>query len=572
MTDARQRADVCIVGLGPAGATAAYALTKAGISVVALEAGPRRTAAEYRRDELTESVFQQARMGPKFNQELQTWRRAEGQPTRPASYSLGKMNNGVGGTVVYSAWLRRYLPGDFRVRSDTIARYGEDALPTGSSVVDWPVSYDDLEPYYTGVERITGVAGIPGNIRGIKVDGGNPFEGYRSEGYPLPPLRTAGLSDLFREAAEAAGYHPYPVPAGINSVPFDGRPACTYCGFNAFFGCHIDAKSTVDLTFIPRAEATGLLEVRANSRVLRVTTAPDGTATGVDYVDENGSMQHLAAAIVILAAYTFENVRLLLLSTSERYPTGLGNAHGQVGKYFTPKQLPRVLGVLPGRSVNRFTGPSAQGMIIDDFLSDNFDHTGLGFIRGASMAVIQQSQPISAAKDTLPPDVPRWGRSFKEHLVRNWNSMFAIEAQPEGLMYEANFLDLDPVVRDRSGLGLPVIRITFDQYPNELAVIDFVRRRSVELLRRMGVERHWEGPALTGVGSSHDLGGLRMGTDERHSVVDADLRVHDSPNLYVMSGAVFPSCAGINPTLTIQALSWLAADRLAESWQRGRGL
>ena len=569
---AKGQPDVIVVGLGPAGATAAYAMATAGMKVLALEAGPQRSKEDYRLDEITESVFQRARLGPKFNQELQTWRRAEGEPTGPAIYSLGKMNNGVGGTVVYSAWLRRYMPGDFKIRTNTIARYGEEAIPKGSSMVDWPISYDDIEPYYTAVEKMIGVAGIPGNIKGEPVKGGNPFEGYRSEGYPLPPLRMAGLSNHFRQACEALGYHPYPVPAGINSIPHDGRPACTYCGYNAFFGCHIDAKSTVDLTFVKKALATGNLKIRTNSRVVRVTTNAKGHASGVDYVDAEGTMGHLDAPIVVLAAYTFENVRLLLLSATDKSPKGLANRRGQVGKYFTPKQLPRTLGILPGHTVNRFTGPSAQGMLIDDFLSDNFDHTGLGFIRGASLGVIQQTQPILMAKDTLPPDVPSWGRGYKQYLLDNWNSYFAIEAQPEGLMYDANFLDLDPVVRDKSGLGLPVIRITFQQYENELKIIRFVRERSKELLRQMGVEKIWTGPELTGVGSSHDLGGLRMGTDEATSVVSADLMTHEVPNLYVMSGATFPSVPGINPTLTIQAVAWRAADRLAEKWSRGRGL
>ncbi|MEQ1768876.1 MAG: GMC family oxidoreductase [Devosia sp.] len=564
--------DVIIVGLGPAGATAAYAMTRAGMKVLAIEAGPYRSKDEYRLDELTESVFQRARLGPKFNQELQTWRTAEGQPTRPAIYSLGKMNNGVGGTVVYSAWLRRYMPGDFKIRTNTIERYGEEAIPKGSSMVDWPISYDDLEPYYTEVENIIGVAGIAGNVKGTPVKGGNPFEGYRSEDYPLPPLRTAGLSDAFGKACEELGYHPYPVPAGINSVAHDGRPACTYCGYNAFFGCHIDAKSTADLTFVKRAQATGNLEIRTDCRVVKVRTDAKGQANGVDYVDATGTLTHEDAPIVVLAAYTFENVRLLLLSGTDKSPGGLANRNGQVGKYFTPKQLPRTLGVLPGHTVNRFTGPSAQGMLIDDFLSDNFDHTGLGFIRGASLGVIQQSQPISVAKDTLPPDVPRWGAGYKDYLLNNWNSYFAIEAQPEGLMYDANFLDLDPVVRDKSGLGLPVVRITFQQYENELKIIRFVRERSKELLRKMGVERIWTGPELTGVGSSHDLGGLRMGTDEAKSVVNADLMAHEVPNLYIMSGAVFPSVPGINPTLTIQAVALRAAEHLANEWRRGRGL
>src|SRR4051812_33805986 len=138
MSRADLQPDVCIVGLGAAGGAAAYALTRAGMRVVALEAGPSRSRDQYRRDEITESVFQRASLGPKFNQELPTWRRAEGEPTGPASYSLGKMNNGVGGTVVYSAWLRRFQPGDFRVRSATVERYGEEALPAGSSVIDWP--------------------------------------------------------------------------------------------------------------------------------------------------------------------------------------------------------------------------------------------------------------------------------------------------------------------------------------------------------------------------------------------------------------------------------------------------
>ena len=564
--------DAVIVGLGFAGATAAYALAKAGMRVLALEAGPYRTADEYRLDEITESVFQRARLGPKFNTELQTWRSAEGEPTRPATYSLGKMNNGVGGTVVYSAWLRRYMPGDFKNRTSVINRYGEEALPKGSAIADWPISYDDLESYYTAVEKMMGVAGVAGNVKGKPAAGGNPFEGYRSEEYPMPPLRTAGISELFGEACRSLGYHPYPIPAAINSIPFDGRPACTYCGYNAFYGCHIGAKSTVDLNFIPAAQRTGNLEIRTGCRVLSVTTDSRGCASGVDYIAEDGTREHLAAPIVILSAYTFENVRLLLLSASEKFPTGLANRNGKVGKYFACKQLPRTLGILPGRTVNRFTGPSAQGVLIDDFLSDNFDHTGLGFVGGASMGVLQQTQPILAAKDTLPPDVPAWGRGYKEYLLKNWNSYFAIEAQPEGLMYDANFLDLDPDVRDTSGRGLPVIRITFQQYPNELALIRFIRERSVEILKKMGVEKTWTGPTLTGVGSSHDLGGLRMGTDETSSVVNADCMTHEVPNLYIMSGAVFPSVPGVNPTLTIQAVVWRAADRLTADWRRGRGL
>jgi gluconate 2-dehydrogenase alpha chain len=572
MSDMRDHADVCVIGLGAAGATAAWSLASSGMKVVALEAGPNRSESDYRLDEISDSAYGQARLSSKFNQELQTWREDEMSPTRAATYSLGKMVNGVGGTVTYSGWLRRYQPGDFRIRTQTIERYGEDAIPEGASLTDWPIDYDDLEPYYTQVEQTMGVAGIPGNVKGQPVEGGNPFEGYRSGGYPLPPLRSAGISNYFADAARKLGYHPYPVPAALNSVPFDGRPACTYCGFDAFYGCHTNAKTTVALTYVPQALATGNLMIRTGCRAVRITVDDQGRASGVDYFDGEGQFKHISAKVIVLSAYTFENVRLLLMSSCDKFPRGLGNTKGIVGKYFTPKQLPKVSALLPGTSLNRFAGPSAQGMIMDDLAGDNFDHSGLGFIRGGSIGTFMQLQPVMAARDQVPDDVPRWGSGYKEHLIRNWNSIFAIEAQPEGLMYEENYLDLDPTVKDRSGLGLPVVRITYKQRRNELAIIQYLREKSIEILQEMGAAKIWVGPAMTGVGSSHDLGGIRMGKDPASSVVGSSLMCHDVENLYVMSGAVFPSCPGINPTLTIQALALRAADGIRHEWAQGRGM
>jgi gluconate 2-dehydrogenase alpha chain len=556
--------DICIMGLGAAGSVAASVLATAGLRVLALEAGPELDSSNYLPDEL-QAAYARGGYGQKFASELQTWRPNPGVAASPARYSLGKMANGVGGsTQIFGVWLRRYQHHDFAIRSSTVARYGEAALPARSVVVDWPITYDDLEPYYTKTEQMLGVAGIAGNVRGEPVPGGNPFEPYRSEALPLPPVRRTWIGNHFDEATRRLGYHPYPVPVSINSEPFDGRPACTYCGWCTFYICHNGAKTTAANTFVAKARATNNLEVRANCRVLRLNAASDGTVRSVDYLDPEGRVVRQHAPRFILSSYTFENVRLLLTSTSDAFPNGLGNTTGQVGKYFMTKQYQTILGLFEGKRLNRFAAAGHQASILDDFVGDNFDHTGLGFIRGATISCETQLQPIGAARMPTPPGVPRWGAAYKEHLLTNWNSIADCRVQPETLPYEDTFLDLDPSVRDRSGIGMPVIRITWDIHPNEHRMMTYLEERVRAIYAEMGADLVWAGDRFTGAGSAHDLGGCRMGTDRAKSVVDPSLRLHDSPNLYVMSGAVFPSGGGINPTLTLQALCWRAAEGLAK--------
>jgi gluconate 2-dehydrogenase alpha chain len=542
--------------MGAAGATAAYVLAEAGLRVLVLEAGRDLDRRDARPDELM-AAYARGGYGPKFNQELQTWRPDPQAEAVPATYSLGKMVNGVGGsTQIYGAWMRRYQPHDFLIRSTTVARYGEDAVPLGANVVDWPLTYDDLEPYYGRVERIMGVAGIPGNVRGQPVPNGNPFEGYRSEPLPLAPARRTPTGELFTAAAGRLGYHPFPVPASINTEPYDHRPACTYCGWCTFYVCHNDSKTTAGNSFARKALATGRVELRTGCRVVAINRDPGGRVSGVDYLDPDGRAQRQAAGRFVLASYTFENVRLLLTSR-------IGNGHGQVGRHFMTKMYCSVLGLFPGQRLNRFVAPAACADILDDFVGDNFDHAGLGFVRGATISCEEQLQPVGAARLPLPPGVPSWGRGYKAHLVENWNAIADLRIQPETLPYEDAFLDLDPRVRDRSGLGMPVVRITWDIHRNERRLIDFVEEKTRRILREMGAAQIWTGGRFTGAGSAHDLGGCRMGTDPASSVVDPALRVWETPNLYVYGGAVFPSGGGINPTLTIQALVWRAAEELA---------
>jgi gluconate 2-dehydrogenase alpha chain len=547
-------ADVVLVGVGAMGAVVAPILAGAGLQVVGLEAGPWRTTRDFLPDELRSAYYCRGDMGAKFLSETPRWRRRQGEPTRQATFTLGRMMNGVGGSVIHwGGALRRCHPHHFRYRSYVAERFGEQALPEGHTLVDWPVTYDDLEPYYTKVEYLIGVAGDAA---------GNPFV-PRSAPLPMPPLRPSRTSELFRKATEAMGLHPYPTPVAVNSVPYNGFPATSYCAWSGGFGPFGRDRWYPGLTSVPQALATGNFDLRTHCRVVRVLTDRHGHAAGVEYVDGGGELRVQRARTVILGGYTFENVRLLLLSGDGRHPDGLGNDTGQVGRHFMTKAWADVYGYFPDVVFNAHTGPAAQMWGLDDFVAADFDAAAHGFIGGATPNVENQRLPIQISREPLPPDVRGWGRPYRDHL-RSWQHLCAIRLQPDTLSYSDNFLDLDPRHRDRSGLGLPVVRITYDIQENERRLDEWMEHKAGEILRAMGATRTWRGLRLGGVCSSHDLGGCRMGEDPATSVVDPGLQVHDTPGLYVFGGAVFPTCHGVNPTLTMWALCSRAAEQLVE--------
>jgi len=563
LSKAAAETDAVIIGLGAAGAIAAMVLTNAGLEVTGIEAGPFHADTAFMPDELGAAENRNL-LGPKFNGERPVWREGPGLPSQAPLAAIGQMMNGVGGsTVHYGGWARRFFPGDFIARTRTIERYGRSAIPTGSTLADWPISYDDLETYYTRVERLLGVAGIAANVRNQPHGNtGNPFEGWRSEPYPLPPLRSFPLGERFERAARDLGWHPYPVPAAILSREYGGRPACTYCGWCSGYGCRIGAKSSTLVTAVPRALATGRLTIQTNTRATQVITK-GGRAVGVRYVKPGHGEEEIRARAVILAAYTYENVRLLLLSRTSLFPDGLGNNRGQVGKHFMSRGFLGACGVIAGEQLNRFAGPVGQAMCVDDLNGDHFSHEGMDFIRGGTISVENQLQPLAAA-NTVPPWVPAWGRPYKEFLVRNWNSVAVLRAQPEPLPWQGNELDLDPSFVEEGPVSLPRVRITYRQRDNDEGLAAFLFERMEECLTRMGAGRTWRLPHdRRRVLSGHDVGGTRMGDDPRSSVVDADGRVHELENLHVLGGSTFPTSSGCNPTLTIQALAWRSCERLA---------
>jgi len=551
-------ADVVLVGVGAMGSVVALVLARAGLRVVGLEAGPWRTKHDFVPDELGSAYYCRGEMGPKFLSETPRWRRNEGEPTQEATFSLGRMMNGVGGSVIHwGGALRRYHPHHFKRLTHVREKYGEEVLPEGHTLADWPVSYDDLEPYYTQVEYLIGVAG----------DDSNPFI-RRSKPYPLPPLRPFRKSEIFREATEARGLHPYPTPVAVNSEPYNGYPATTYCAWSGGFGPFRDDRWYPALTSVPEALQTGNFDLKTYCRVIRILIDGDGYASGVEYGDANGSTHVQEARTVILCGYTFENVRLMLLSGDSRHPNGLGNNTGQVGKHYMTKMWADIYGYFPGIVFNAHTGPAAQMWGLDDFIAADFDPVAHGFVGGFTPNIENQQLPIQISREGLPPDIRSWGKEYKDH-IRRWQHICAIRLQPESLSYATDFLDLDPRYRDRSGLGMPLVRITCGLRENERRQADWIEAKTEEILREMGATKTWRGPRFRGVCSSHDLGGCRMGEDPTSSVVDPTLRVHDTPGLYVFGGAVFPTCPGINPTLTMWALCYRAAEQLIQRLRRG---
>ena len=305
------------------------------------------------------------------------------------------MKNAVGGTTLhYWAQSWRLNPWDFKVVSETKRRYGASRIPKGSTVEDWPFGYDELEPYYDKIEYEVGVSGQAGNINGKIDPRGNPFEGPRKRAYPMPPLRGTAFLEKMAAAAKSLGWHPFPGPAAINSRTYQNRSACMYHGFCNRGGCHVDAKNSTAVTTIPRAQATGQLKVVTRAHVTTIEVDAQGRATGVNYVTD-GEEYFQPAKVVLLASFTYENTRLLLLSKSKAFPNGLSNNHGQVGRhYFSHHQGAPVTALFPfnidaGTACRRRASPSTTGPTTTSITS------ALDFIGGGNLWAMSDRRPIA---------------------------------------------------------------------------------------------------------------------------------------------------------------------------------
>jgi len=565
MTTKLKETDVVIVGLGAAGGVAALPLAQAGIEVVGLEAGTWLTRRDFAPDELRNNYRGWPQGIQKANQEIPTSRANAASATAPRG-AIHPMQNAVGGTTLhYWAQSWRLNPWDFKVVSETKRRYGASRLPPGSTVEDWPFGLDELEPYYDKVEYEVGVSGQAGNVNGKIDPRGNPFEGARTRAYPMPPLRSTDFLDKMTAAARSLGWNPFPGPAAVNSRAYQNRSACMYHGFCNRGGCHVDAKNSTAVTTIPRAQATGRLKIVTRAHVTTIEVDGNGQVTGVNYLAD-GVEYFQPAKAVLLASYTYENVRMLLLSKSKVFAKGLANNRGQVGRHYFSHHMGAGVSALFPWNTNAWYGLPAQGVAVDNWADDNFDHGGLDFIGGGNLWVYSDRRPIGAAGMNTFGRAPNWGSAWKTFIKENADRSNSAYIQKSTLPYEDNYLDLDPQVKDP--LGYAVCRVTAEYKENERKLSAFTQDKMEQWYRAAGAIAIQRAPLGGAMGvSTHAYGGTRMGDNPDTNVVNRWGFAHEAPNLGVLGASVMGTSGAHNPTLTVQALAWRTAEHLVKNWR-----
>ncbi|MEL7312257.1 MAG: GMC family oxidoreductase [Pseudomonadota bacterium] len=536
--------DFVIVGSGSAGGILAKELSTNGFDVVVFEQGPYRKSHEFHNDELS-ILFRFELHGGKRENNGQTFRRTAderaqmpGRGLPPADYAQT-----VGGSSVHftgNFWRFREI--DFKERSI-------HGAIGGTNFTDWPLTYDELEPYYTRVDWEVGVSGAPG-----------PNDAPRSKPFPMPPLPIQSSGVLMERAAEKLGMTCQPEPHAINSVPFNGRSPCMNCGYCMWYGCEHGAKSSTLATMIPLAEASGRCEIRAESAVFRIETDAQGRATGVRYFDAEGNERAQRAKAVIVAANGAETPRLLLMSASERHPDGLANSSGFVGRNLMFNAHSAVNGVFE-HPLNDYKGVQVSRIIHDFYDADPArGFYGGGGIDGRSLF---SATPIFFAMAGMPMDGPSWGKAFKDEMAHNFTRQMSLVGSTTSLPLDRNNITLDPESKDR--WGRPALRVTYLDHDDDLAMAKFLQDRSVELFDAAGAEKFWRLPVGPASNSAHLLGTCRMGDDPERSVVDRYHRTHDVPNLFICDGSSFVTSGRGQPTMTIMALAFRAAEHIAKA-------
>ena len=540
--------DFVVIGSGAAGGIMAKQLSVAGFSVVVLEQGgwgKYGHEQDYTKDEwLNDNPSLEDRLMSDPVRQKNTFRRNDKEKAVQGSHSYGMVVGG--GTVTYGGSSWRHLPWEFN-EATTVGKIA------GSGMADWPISYAELEPYYTQAEWEMGISGQRVN---------SPFVAPMSKDYPVPPMPWKSSGALFHVAAAKLGLTVVPGPLAIISTPYMGRSGCVNCGMCSGFGCHVKARSSSAVTVLPLAVKTGRCEVRANSYVREISVNNSGRVTGVVYFDAQRREIQQRAKAVVLSANGSESPRLLLLSKSARFPDGLANSSGVVGRYL-------MLGNGAGASalfehpLNDYKGVVTGAGIVDYVPTD----PKRGFYGGGRMTARGFDTPINYGLRGLQPGAARWGALYKKALVEEARHKMQISCFVTQLPLETNRVDLDPEAKD--DWGLPAMRITSTSHPDDFKSMEFFRQKSIEILQAAGATKVWANPVNDSRGSAHNRGTCRMGNDPKTSVVDKFHRAHDVPNLYIVDGSNLVTGGRNHPTMTIQALAFRAAEHLVRAAKGG---
>ncbi|MGQ0484032.1 MAG: GMC family oxidoreductase [Hyphomicrobiales bacterium] len=504
---------VVVVGSGAGGGTLSNELAQKGIKVVCLEAGGRHETQDFQNDEW--GSFGQISWLDKRTTSG-SWRVAKDFSGLPAW-----IVKAVGGSTVHWAGASlRFQEHEFKVKTV----YGDIA---GASLLDWPITLAEMEPYYDkaefnmGTTRTNGIPGLPGSNNFKVLEAGAKKLGYKE-------VHTGRMS--------------------INSEPRDGRGACQQLGF-CFQGCKTGAKWSTLVAEIPKGEATGNLEVRPNSQVLKIEHDAPGKVTGVVYADKDGNRQFQKARLVCVAGNSFESPRLLLNSASAMFPDGLANSSGQVGKNYMRHTTGSVYAIFD-KPVHMYRGTTMAGIVQDEA----GNNPGRGFVGGYELETLSIGLPFMAA--FLNPG--EWGRNFAGAMDA-YDRMAGLWIVGEDMPQESNRVSLHATEKDQ--FGLPVPNVHFDDHANDIAMREHAYKQGSAVYEAVGALKTFHTPPYP---STHNLGTNRMSENARDGVVNKHGQTHDIANLFISDGSQFTTGAAENPTLTIVALAIRQADYIAD--------
>ena len=575
--------DVVIVGGGWTGLLMAKEIvSRTSLSVVVLErGGPAHRPAEYaaQMDELDYNV--RLRMMQNIADETVTHRhslRDRAVPVR--QYGSFHPGTGVGGAGEHwGAVSNRFLPEQFLLASHLRERYGPEKLPQDIAVQDWGLTYADLEPYYWRAEQMLGVCGQAGNINGRKIPGGNPFEGPRSNEYPNPPHKMSYLMDLFQKASLSLGYKPYPIPTATLSRAYgnpDGvtRPACLCCGYCSRYGCMIGAKAQPSNTLLPLLADKKNFTLRTGCWVRRVIHR-NKNAEGVSYMDSSGEEVIQPASMVVLASWTLNNTRLLLLSgIGEQYDPNARS--GTVGKNLT-HQVSHGIHLFFDKPLNSFMGAGGMGLGLADFEGDLRPDEAPGVLVGGAIRVTSGGEGPLSYFGRVPEDEAKsnWGSQWKKAALTWCDRAGEIMAEAAHLAHRQNWMDLDPTYTDK--FGDPLLRLTLDWTDHEKRQGAFLTQIETAVGKAMGaklggiargVREHYD---VTYYQSTHVQGGAIMSPSPQTGVVNPWLQHWGMHNLWITGGSSFPQNGSGNPTLTMLAATYRAADAFVDRYLKKPG-
>ncbi|GBR01824.1 GMC family oxidoreductase [Acetobacter oeni] len=587
-TITRKSVNVVIVGGGWAGSIMAKELTEAGQHVVMLERGAERSTAvdgayPTSLDEL-EGNFR-FKIFQKLQKTTVTIRNNITQTALPyrqlAAFLPGE---GVGGAGLHWSGVHlRIAPDDLAMRSTVIAKYGKSFIPDGMNLQDYGVTYAELEPFFDKAEKVFGTSGEAYTVNGKIVGKGNAFAPDRSDDFPLPPLKDVTGAHLFRKAAEAVGYHPYSIPAANASRQYTNTYGaqmgpCNFCGYCSGYACYMYSKASPNVNILPALRNNPLFEIRPNATVLHVNLdSTKSRATGVTYLDDKGDKIIQPAELVILAAFQFNNVHLMLVS-------GIGSPYdpvantGVVGRNFVYQNISTTTAWMdPSVYTNQFIGTGGGGVAFDDFNSENFDHGPLGFIGGSPVWVNQAGvKAIAAAKAGGPPGTPRWGSAWKSEMIDTYTHAVRMDAHGSNMAYRDVFLDLDPTWKD--AFGRPLLRMTFDWKENDIRMNRYVVGKIEAVTKAMGARRTHLGMKEFGqpfdtrfYQTTHLGGGAVMGDDPKSSALNRYLQCWDVSNVFVIGSNAFPQGTGYNPTGMVAALAYWSAHHIRMTYLKNPG-